>query len=124
MNGFGSIWIVGFLVVHHSFFFVDFIDFVVKHFSSTFVLSVNFVVHYSLFFVSFVPFVVQALFNLRVLRALRGSSSLFFVNFVFSEIFVVQALFNLRALRGEALLLFFVPFVNFVVQALYSSCPS
>jgi len=60
MTGFGSIWTVGFLVVHHSFFFVDFVDFGVQ---------------ILFFFVSFVNFVVQ-IFFLRVLRKLRGSSSL------------------------------------------------
>lgn len=48
MTGFVSIWIVGFLVFHYSFFFVDFVDIVdfvdfgVKQFSFLFV---NFVVN-------------------------------------------------------------------------------
>jgi len=77
MTGFGSIWIVGFLVVHHSFFFVDFVDFGVQilfFFVSFvnfvvqallfFVFSVIFVVkHFSSIFVSFAPFVVQALYS-------------------------------------------------------------
>jgi len=52
MNGFGSIRIIGFLVVHHSFFFVDFVDFVD---------ILDFVVQALLFFLSFVNFVVQVL---------------------------------------------------------------
>ena len=55
----------------------------------------------------FVNFVVQALFNLRALRALRGSSSFF--------------LRVLRELRGPSFFLFFfASFPNFVVQALFN----